>query len=50
MIFQGQSPAVLAKPEWNYGGSEALIKAKHNQGNKIHPKKHDTPLLLHLKQ
>lgn len=40
--FQGQSPAVLVKPEQNYGDSEALIKAKNNQGNRTHPKKQDT--------
>lgn len=47
--FQGQSPAGLAKPEQNYGDSEALMKAKHSQGNKIHPKEPDTRLLLHLR-
>lgn len=48
--FKGQSPAVLAKPEQNYGNSECLIKAKHNQGNKIHPtKKQDKQSLLHLR-
>lgn len=47
--FQGQSPAVLAKPEENYGDSETLIKAKHNQGNRF-IQRNKAQALLHLKQ
>lgn len=46
---QGQSPAALARPVQNYGDSETLIKAKHNQGNRF-IQRNKAQVLLHLKQ
>lgn len=49
-IFQGQSPGVLAKPDWNYGNFKPLIKAKHHQGTEFTQQRNrDKQLLLHLR-